>query len=103
MFRSIALKPAIFAAVCITASCFTPLAAHATTTASATPNQITASAFTGLTYPDTSAGLSACDTEGASLLTFPYGAVYGYNCELGNPDAGVYNLWLFYFKKSGGN
>ena len=47
--------------------------------------------FTGDTYPDTAAGLAACNAEGA------YERAHGvatWSCWLGNPNAGVYNLWL---------
>ncbi|HEY1920015.1 MAG TPA: hypothetical protein VGH27_30960 [Streptosporangiaceae bacterium] len=47
--------------------------------------------FSGDTYPDTAAGLAACNTEGT------YERAHGvstYSCWLGNPDAGLYGLWL---------
>lgn len=50
--------------------------------------------FTGGTYPDTSAGLAACDKEGP-ILQAQEGANKWF-CLLGNPDAGLYGLWLGY-------
>jgi hypothetical protein len=47
--------------------------------------------FSGKTYPDTAAGLAACNAEGT------YERAHGvstYSCWLGNPDAGLYGLWL---------
>jgi hypothetical protein len=47
--------------------------------------------FSGDTYPDTAAGLAACNAEGT------YERAHGvstYSCWLGNPDAGLYGLWL---------
>ncbi len=50
--------------------------------------------FTGDTYPLTPAGLAACQAEGAYLVANgPYDAP-AYNCSSGNPDPGLYNLWL---------
>jgi hypothetical protein len=49
------------------------------------------SAFTGCTYPDTSAGLAACDAMG--VYEAQHGSL-GYVCSLGDPDPGVYNLWV---------
>jgi hypothetical protein len=49
--------------------------------------------YYGDTYPDTSAGLAACDAEGQSLIKAP---INNYSCMLGNPNAGVYNLWVLY-------
>jgi hypothetical protein len=104
---SLVLKCAISASACVAGLFFTPLTAQAVTVASgaagvsAVPaGQIVETSFTGLTYPDTSAGLSACDAQGAADITNApplYGNVTGYSCELGDPDAGVYNLWLTYF------
>jgi hypothetical protein len=50
--------------------------------------------FIGDTYPDTPAGLSDCQTEGLLLVTHSMGKTLAYDCILGSPDAGVYNLWL---------
>jgi|HubBroStandDraft_4_1064222.scaffolds.fasta_scaffold833438_2 hypothetical protein len=47
--------------------------------------------FSGHTYADTAAGLAACNAEGT------YERAHGvatYSCWLGNPDAGLYGLWL---------
>jgi hypothetical protein len=50
------------------------------------------SAFIGCTYPDTSAGLAACEAMGT--YDVEHGGVAGYSCALSDPDAGVYNLWI---------
>jgi hypothetical protein len=50
--------------------------------------------FGGATYPDTSAGYTACRTQGESDVSeFPY-QFESWECQLSNPDAGVYNLWV---------
>jgi hypothetical protein len=100
MSRSIALKSVILAAAGIAALFFSPVAAQAHTTASGiTSNTQTPiiTYFTGLTYPDTSAGLTACDEEGQELVYISNGEDINYTCQLGNPDAGVYNLWITYW------
>jgi hypothetical protein len=48
--------------------------------------------FSGYTFPDTAAGYSACVAKGVYERT--HTDVWNYSCWLGNPDAGVYNLWL---------
>jgi hypothetical protein len=48
--------------------------------------------FSGDTYPDTPAGQSACNVEGA--YDRAHDGVSSWSCELGNPHAGLYNLWL---------
>jgi|HubBroStandDraft_5_1064220.scaffolds.fasta_scaffold749147_2 hypothetical protein len=50
--------------------------------------------FSGLTYPDTSAGLAACNTEGRYLITTYHNTDQTYNCEP------AYQLWI-YFDGSG--
>jgi hypothetical protein len=115
MTRSIVFKYTISAAACIAGLFFTPLTAQAVTVTpgaagasvvpaaheTVTPDaSITETSFTGLTYPDTSAGLSACEAQGAADITNApplYGDVISYSCELGDPDSGVYNLWLTYY------
>jgi hypothetical protein len=57
------------------------------------PQDVWRWAYYGDTYPDTSAGLAACDAEGQSLIKAP---INNYNCILGNPNANVYNLWVLY-------
>src|SRR5262249_20650631 len=48
--------------------------------------------FTGDTYPQTPAGLAACQAEGAYLIANgPYDAP-AYNCSPGNPNPTLYNL-----------
>jgi hypothetical protein len=51
--------------------------------------------YTGRTYPDTPAGKSACDAEGEYDVSHSNGEDVAYICELGNPNAGVYNLWVW--------
>ena len=53
--------------------------------------------FTGLTYPNPVAGLPTCDAEGEALVANSNGEDAGYSCQFGNPDAGVYNLWITYW------
>lgn len=45
--------------------------------------------FTGLTYPDTSAGLAACEAEGLHLI-ITYPTDISYNC------LGAYQLWIYF-------
>ena len=47
--------------------------------------------FTGYTYPDTAAGLAACTAKGVS---YEQQGVGSWSCWLGNPDAGLYGLWV---------
>jgi hypothetical protein len=46
--------------------------------------------FTGLTYPDTSAGLAACNAEGRYLVTTYRNTDESYNCEP------AYQLWIYF-------
>lgn len=46
--------------------------------------------FSGLTYPDTSAGLAACNAEGRYLITTYHNTDQSYNCEP------AYQLWIFF-------
>jgi hypothetical protein len=55
--------------------------------------------FTGFTYPDTSAGLTACNAKGQSLPKPPNA---NWACELGTPNANVYNLWALEHIVTGG-
>jgi hypothetical protein len=108
--KKIALKSAALATACTAAVFLSPLAAHANTAATSRtgaihsaikPASVTVdSEFTGLTYPGTSAGLSACGVQGAADITFPTGDVFTFSCQLDNPNEGVYNLWIYYFVKS---
>jgi hypothetical protein len=50
--------------------------------------------FSGVTYPNTSAGASDCQAEGEFLVGYDPDTWAGYRCLLNNPDAGVINLWL---------
>jgi hypothetical protein len=47
--------------------------------------------YYGLTYPDTPAGLAACDAKGESLLK---PSIINYACLLSDPVLNVYNLWV---------
>jgi predicted lipoprotein with Yx(FWY)xxD motif len=97
---SFAVKSAISIAAGAGIFLFSPMTLHAaaaTSSAAVTAALDTSpfiAAFTGYTYPDTSAGLSACDTEGAYLFDNSDGNFVGSYCSLGDPDAGVYNLWV---------
>jgi hypothetical protein len=100
VLRSFAVKSAISIAGGAGIFLYSPMTLHA---AAATPSAaVTAApdttifidAFTGYTYPDTSAGLSACDAEGTVLVGNSDGYFVGSYCSLGDPDAGVYNLWV---------
>jgi hypothetical protein len=85
-----------------------PVAAQAATpapTASASAGRQVASpdiepgaewGFTGLTYPDTSAGLSACHAEGLYWEESVPSQNLAYECLLSDPDSGVYNLWILF-------
>jgi hypothetical protein len=101
MFRSFMAKTVISVAASAGILLFSPMTQHAmavTPSASATALPATSifiDAFTGYTYPDTAAGLSDCDTEGAYLVANSVdGDFVGYYCTVGDPDAGVYNLWV---------
>jgi hypothetical protein len=52
--------------------------------------------FTGLTYPDTTAGLEACHAEGAYWLKAVPSQNLAFECLLNDPDSGVYNLWILF-------
>lgn len=85
-----------------------PAAAQATTTSGSVCTPPTAnvrqmktqgeiSGFTGCTYPDTSAGLAACQAMGVYEVQSSRGEIFSYSCPLGDPDVGVYNLWTHSF------
>lgn len=46
-------------------------------------------------YADTSAGLAACNADGAGLIedNSPYWSKW--QCRFGTPDSGGYNLWVY--------
>jgi hypothetical protein len=100
MPKSFVLRSASIVAAGAAALFLSPVAAQAyappSAAASATVNP-TITYFTGLTYPDTSAGLAACTSEGEELVYISDGEDINYSCQLGNPDAGVYNLWITYW------
>jgi hypothetical protein len=54
-------------------------------------------AYYGLSYPDTAAGLAACNAEGKSVVAGRSGVYAGYECILGNPNVDRYNLWVWIF------
>jgi hypothetical protein len=95
MLRPFVLKSAVITAAGTAAFFFSPVAAQAVTAIPATQDIITY--FTGLTYPDTSVGLSDCESEGEELIYISDGEDISYGCNLGTPDAGVYNLWITYW------
>lgn len=95
-------RPFLFAVLGAALVFLSPVASQAATSAAAgtvpravaTGNKVLIGwVFTGYTYPDTSAGLAACDAKGQSLLN-QY--VTHYMCPLSDPDAGVYNLWVYH-------
>jgi hypothetical protein len=51
--------------------------------------------FFGLTYPDTSAGLAACNEEGSYLHRTVPNQDLSWKCSLNDPDSG-YNLWILF-------
>jgi|SRR5580693_526574 hypothetical protein len=85
-----------------------PLAAQAATSAPAASTSAVRQAvspnldpgtefeFFGLTYPDTTAGLEACQAEGASLHAGLPAQDLSSECLFGNPNKGVYNLWILF-------
>ena len=97
MFKSFALKVSVLAAAGVAAFCFGPMAAQAVTVTHTVGDPVS-NVFEGLTYPDTSAGLAACDTEGRDLVAASNGDDINFTCPLGDPDPGVYNLWIEFFK-----
>jgi hypothetical protein len=99
MLSSFAFKSAAIAAVGTAAFFFSPALAQASTAAPAS-EPIIITYFTTLTYPDTSAGLLSCQEQGAGLVAESDGEDLGYSCQLGDPDAGVYNLWISYWNPS---
>jgi hypothetical protein len=99
MLRSLAFKSAAIVAAGAGAFLFSPALAQASTAAPAS-EPIIITYFTTLTYPDTSAGLLSCEEQGSALVAESDGEDLGYNCELGDPDAGVYNLWITYWNPS---
>jgi hypothetical protein len=98
MLRSFAVKSAISIAAGASIFLFAPTTMHAVATpgaaATVQPDLDPPWMFIGDTYPDTPAGLSDCQTEGLLLVTHSMGKTLAYDCILGSPDAGVYNLWL---------
>jgi O-succinylbenzoate synthase len=96
VLRSFAAKSALSIAagtgILLGASATLPAAAaHAAVTAR--PN-IAELVFTEHTYPNTAAGLSACMAEGQYIVSHSDGEDTDPVCILGDPDAGVLNLWV---------
>jgi hypothetical protein len=52
--------------------------------------------YFGLTYPDTVAGSQACAKEGEYLHETVPQQNLAWECRLGSPNAGVYNLWVLF-------
>jgi hypothetical protein len=50
--------------------------------------------FDGLVYPDTPAGVQACDIEGASIVEHDHPTIISSNCLLDDPSTDAYDLWL---------
>jgi hypothetical protein len=71
-----------------------PISAHAATThapyTAARPDDEVV-VFTGHTYPGTAAGLAACEAEGKVYEASGAGVT---DCWLGEPDAGLYGLYM---------
>lgn len=106
MPRLFAVKSALLAALGAAVLLVSPATALAATAAPAAithPQAVDGggsgltTSFTGITYPDTSAGLSACQAQGNYIVTDPGSHTIGYQCPLGDPDAGVYNLWTTWY------
>jgi hypothetical protein len=51
--------------------------------------------FFGSVYPDTAAGLGACNSEGIYLVVHAPANDKSWECRLNSPDAG-YDLWVLY-------
>jgi hypothetical protein len=103
MLRSFAAKSLLSIAAGASFFLFSPMAPHALAQATSAGGRAAVAPETApyidvptnYTYPETSAGLSACDAEGAYLkANAPGRYIASYFCEIGNPVAGVYNLWL---------
>jgi predicted lipoprotein with Yx(FWY)xxD motif len=88
MFRRIIRTITVLAALGAGLALSSPAVALARPASGATPDGVTTWNFTHETYPDTSAGLAACNAQGAKA----YPDLWA--CPLGDPDAGVYNLWI---------
>jgi hypothetical protein len=46
--------------------------------------------YSGLSYPDTAAGLSACNAEGRAVIAEDWPTIQNYECQ------NAYQLWLYY-------
>ena len=95
MSRLLSVKPVIFAALGAAVFFSFPIAANAAASAGAGSNGITVyHTYTGLDYPDTAVGLADCQEMGSEILLSPAAHAKAYSCDLGDPDAGVYGLWI---------
>jgi hypothetical protein len=68
-----------------------PATAHARYAASSARPDDEVFRFTGDTYPDTTAGLAACEAQGKIFAAEGEGVT---DCWLGEPDAGLYGLYM---------
>jgi hypothetical protein len=111
MPRVLAVRPGLFAVLGAAAILVSPAAAQAAPTApvgiahaqvASGPRGGLTTSFTGLTYPDTSAGAIACAVQGNYLVTDPGSHTVSYQCLLNNPNAGVYNLWTTWYPNGSG-
>jgi hypothetical protein len=113
MRRLFAVKTGLFAVLGAAAIAVSPAAAQAAPAAHAviTHAQVVngpgggsglTTSFIGLTYPDTSAGLTACAVQGTYLVDDPGSHTVSWQCLLNNPNAGVYNLWTTWYPNGGG-
>jgi hypothetical protein len=108
MVRSAAAKSVMSMAAAAGIFLFSPMALHASALspsagdrASVTPDTSPyVLVWTGYTYPDTQAGLSACDAEGTYLESHSqYRDIVGYNCTL---YEGEYDLYLIQYDPAAG-
>jgi hypothetical protein len=101
MLKLFIAKPLVIAALGVTVALGSSMAANAGVASSNAPvthsviksGTILITYFTGDTYPETSAGLSSCQKEGEALVAAG-GPNFSYSCDPGDPDAGLYNLWI---------
>jgi hypothetical protein len=95
---SVALGSAIALPVAAQAAIPAPAASTSAGSQAASPGIEPGSewGFTGLTYPDTTAGLTACHAEGVYWHDSVPSQNLAYECLLNDPDSGVYNLWILF-------
>jgi hypothetical protein len=101
MPKLLTAKPLVIAALGVAVALGSSMAANAGVTSPNAPvthsviksGTILITYFTGDTYPETAAGLSSCQKEGKAIVAAG-GPNFSYSCEPGDPDAGLYNLWI---------